>query len=170
MEDEVEIETSRFGKIKIDEAKIIYFTSGILGFPDAKRYVLIPHRKDSPFFWLQAVDVPELAFVVILPKIFFSDFCPELPNEVKREIHLHKGDQVDFLAIVTIPKEAPEKMTVNLLGPIVVNVTRRLARQVILDSRRYPLKEPLLPRLKQNIASGFTPDAEKVPLATTLNK
>ncbi len=164
----MEIETSRFGKIKIDEAKIIYFTTGILGFPEAKRYVLIPHRKDSPFFWLQAVDVPELAFVVILPRIFFPDFCPELPQEVKREIHVREGDEIDFLAIVTIPKEDPEKMTVNLLGPIVVNVTRRLAKQIILDAKRYPLKEPLMPRLRQSAAEGTS--SRECSLAANLAK
>ncbi len=141
----MEIETTRFGKIEIEEGKIIFFTSGILGFPEAKRYVLIPHREDSPFFWLQAVDVPELAFVVVDPKLFFPDYDPELPLEAKKELHLREGDELCFLTIVTIPKEKPEEMTVNLLGPIAVNVSRRLAKQVVLDSRRYPLREPLRP-------------------------
>ncbi len=145
----MKIETTRFGEIEIDEGKIIFFTSGILGFPQAKRYVLLPHRKASPFFWLQAVDVPELAFVVIFPRLFFPEFAPELPAEVKEELHLKPEDELDFLAIVTIPKEDPEAMTVNLLGPIAVNVSRRLAKQVILDARRYPLKEPLLPRIRE---------------------
>jgi len=81
--------------------------------------------------------------------LFFPEFAPELPAEVKEELHLKPGDELDFLAIVTIPKEDPEAMTVNLLGPIAVNVSRRLAKQVILDARRYPLKEPLLPRIRE---------------------
>ena len=144
----MKIETTRFGEIEIDEGKILFFTTGILGFPQAKRYVLIPHRENSPFMWLQAVDVPELAFVVIMPRLFFPEYQPQIPYEAREELHLHKGDEMDLLAIVTIPREAPEEMTVNLLGPIVVNVTRRLAKQVILDARRYPLKEPLMPRLQ----------------------
>ncbi len=141
----MQIETTRFGKIEIEEKKIIFFTSGILGFPEAKRYVLIPHRQNSPFFWLQAVDVPELAFVVVDPRLFFPDYAPKLPPEVLKELHLKEGDELCFLSIVTIPKEKPEEMTVNLLGPVVVNITRRLAKQVVLDARRYPLREPLKP-------------------------
>jgi len=150
----LEIETTRFGKLKIEEGKIIFFTSGILGFPEAKRYVLLPHRENSPFFWLQAVDVPELAFVVVDPKLFFPDYDPKLPPEAKKELHLREGDELCFLTIVTIPKEKPEEMTVNLLGPIAVNVSRRLAKQVVLDARRYPLREPLQPHFHKLASSG----------------
>jgi len=104
----VKIETTRFGEIEIDEGKILFFTTGILGFPQAKRYVLIPHRENSPFMWLQAVDVPELAFVVIMPRLFFPEYQPQIPYEAREELHLHKGDEMDLLAIVTIPREAPD--------------------------------------------------------------
>jgi len=139
------VETTRFGKIKIDESKIIFFTSPILGFPNAKRYVLIPHRENSPFFWLQAIDIPELAFVVIDPSVFFPDYKPKIPPEACKELHLETNDEVCYLAIVTIPKEDPGNLTANLLGPIVINVERRLAKQVVLDPKIYPLKEPLKP-------------------------
>ncbi|NPB09663.1 MAG: flagellar assembly protein FliW [Thermodesulfobacteria bacterium] len=155
----MEIETTRFGKIEIDEKKIIFFPSGILGFPEAKRYVLIPHKEGSPFFWLQAIDVPELAFVVVDPKLFFPDYHPKLPLEAKKELHLHEDDELCFLTIVTIPKENPEEMTVNLLGPIAVNVSRKLAKQVVLDSRRYPLREPLRPHLHK-LGQGERAEAE----------
>ncbi|AEH44337.1 protein of unknown function DUF180 [Thermodesulfatator indicus DSM 15286] len=150
----MEIETTRFGKIKIEEDKIIFFTSGILGFPEAKRYVLIPHREDSPFLWLQAVDVPELAFVVINPELFFPDYRPEIPEEARKELHIKSNDELGFLTIVTIPKENPADITVNLLGPIAVNIPRKLAKQVVLDARRYPLKEPLRPHLSRFNKSG----------------
>jgi len=165
----VEIETTRFGKLEIDESKIIFFTTGILGFPQAKRYVLLPHRENSPFFWLQAIDVPELAFVVIWPRLFFPDYDPALPQEARKELHIREGDEIDFLTIVTIPKDCPEKMTVNLLGPIAINVTRRLAKQIILDARRYPLQEPLTPRIKAVLAQG-TMATQETPFAESLAK
>jgi len=151
----LKINTTRFGEIEIEEDKIIFFPSGILGFPQARRYVLIPHREDSPFCWLQAVDVPELAFVVIDTSMFFPDYKPEIPREAREEIHLREGDEVSFLAIVTIPKENPANVTANLLGPIVVNIPRRLAKQVVLDARKYPLRAPLT-------AAPKNPTQEKV--------
>ncbi|OAG28581.1 flagellar assembly protein FliW [Thermodesulfatator autotrophicus] len=138
----MEIETTRFGKLEIDDSKIIFFPSGILGFPEAKRYVLIPHADDSPFLWLQAVDVPELAFLVILPREVFENYSPDIPKEALKELHFQDGDEIEFLGIVTVPPGKPQEMTVNLMGPIVLNVDKKLAKQVVLD-QDYPLKQPL---------------------------
>ena len=138
----MEIETTRFGKIKIDDSKIIFFPSGILGFPEAKRYVLIPHAENSPFLWLQAVDVPELAFLVIFPRELFENYAPKIPAEALKELHFQNGDELEILGIVTVPGGQPQEMTVNLMGPIVVNVDKKLAKQVVLD-QDYPLKQPL---------------------------
>ena len=138
----MEIETTRFGKIEIDDSKIIFFPSGILGFPEAKRYVLIPHAENSPFLWLQAVDVPELAFLVIFPREFFENYEPQIPTQALKELHFQNGDELEILGIVTVPVGQPQEMTVNLMGPIVVNVDKKLAKQVVLD-QDYPLKQPL---------------------------
>ncbi len=138
------IKTTRFGEIEIDENKIIFFPRGILGFPDQRRFVLLPHREDSPFCWLQAVDDPDLTFVVVNPFVINPDYKPEFKDEVLSGLEIEEGDVIDLLSIVTVPRENPQAMTANLLGPIVINVSKRLAKQVVLDPHKYPLKYPLL--------------------------
>ena len=145
----MQIQTQRFGKIEIDESKIIHFVSEILGFPRSRRYVLIPHRPGSPFFWLQSLEEPDLAFVVTVPRLFFPDYSPELPPEILKKLRYREGEVLDYLVIVYLPKDNPEEMTVNLLGPIAVNVDRKLALQVVLDPNRYSVSEPLKPRLRE---------------------
>ena len=142
----MEIETTRFGTIEIDENKIIRMTQGLLGFPEDRRYVLIPHREDSPFHWLQSVDTPHLAFVVASPGRFFKDYSFEISDDVEKELEIESPEDVDCLVIITVPKENPRGLTANLLGPIVINVKKRLARQVVLDPNIYPVKCPLLPQ------------------------
>ncbi|NPA49969.1 MAG: flagellar assembly protein FliW, partial [Thermodesulfobacteria bacterium] len=137
----MEIETTRFGKLKIDDSKIIFFPSGVLGFPTAKRYVLIPLTDDSPFLWLQAVDIPDLAFLVVFPKEIFEDYDPQIPLETLKDLHVQNGDELEILGIVTVPSNRPQEMTVNLMGPIIVNVDKKLAKQIVLD-QNYPLKQP----------------------------
>ena len=44
----------------------------------------------------------------------------------------------DGSRIVTIPHDDPRKMTVNLLGPIVINVNKMRAVQVVLVSSTSP--------------------------------
>ena len=64
----MKIQTSRFGELEVDERRLIRFEKGILGFPDQQRYALIQTGQDSGFYWLQAVDRADLAFVVCDPR------------------------------------------------------------------------------------------------------
>ncbi len=140
----MEIQTSRFGTINVEEDKIITFVQEILGFPKAKRFVLLPHRENSPFYWLQCLDQPDLAFVVISPAVFVSNYTFDLPDNIQKELELERAEDVVVLVIVTIErKEGASKVTANLLGPIVINEKRRLACQVVLNPNKYPVQFPL---------------------------
>ncbi len=139
----MKVETSRFGTVEVDQDKIIHFTKGILGFPDDKRYILLPHKQNSPFFWLQSIDSPELAFAVINPSLIKSDYLVEIPDEIEKELEIERPDQVDVLVIITIRRGSngkKVKMTANLLGPIVINIEKRLACQLVLDPKKYPVR------------------------------
>ncbi len=137
------IQTSRFGDIEIDEDKIITMTSPILGFPDDRQFILIPHAPDSPFWWLQAVHRPPLAFAVLQAARLNASYEPEIGRLIRDELCLSKDELPEVLVILTVPKGCPEAMTANLLGPIVINTTKRLARQVVLDDSRYDPCWPL---------------------------
>ncbi|MGB9712544.1 MAG: flagellar assembly protein FliW [Dissulfurimicrobium sp.] len=140
----MEIETTRFGRIEIDNEKVITFTREILGFPSDKRYVLFPHRSGSAFYWLQSVDTPWLAFVVMSPQVFCSDYVFELPDSVQKELRLERAEQAFVMVIVTIPKGNPDEITANLLAPLVINMDERLACQVVLDPSMYPVRFPIV--------------------------
>ncbi len=139
----MEIETSRFGTIEIEEEKIITMVRGILGFPEYKKYVLIPHRENSPFHWLQSIEQPDLAFVVISPNRFFDDYVFDISDTVQEELKIESVDQVDVLVIVTISPDNPGEITANLLGPIIINAERKLGCQIVLDPNIYPVRFPL---------------------------
>ena len=87
--------------------------------------------------WLQSLDDPKLAFVVVQPGIFLSDYTPPLQSFVLDELQVTPGNDPEVLVILTIPAGQPHEMTANLLGPVVVNVNKRLAKQVLLDPNRY---------------------------------
>ncbi len=64
----MKLNTKNFGKIEIKEEDIIYFPDGILGFEEEKQFVIINNEDEqNPFHWLQSVQNPELAFVIINP-------------------------------------------------------------------------------------------------------
>jgi flagellar assembly factor FliW len=130
------IKTSRFGEISIDCDKIITFTSPFLGFPNDRSFVLLPHSPKSPFFWLQSTDSPTLAFVVIQPHVIMNNYAPQLPAAIEAELK-NSVEKLELMVVLTIPPGKPREMTANLLGPVVYNTEKRLAKQVILDPNKY---------------------------------
>ena len=65
----------------------------------------------------------------------------ELPPVVLRELAAEEGEPPLVLAIVTLPREPGEPATINLQGPLALNLGQRLGRQVVLDSERFGVRE-----------------------------
>jgi len=131
------IKSSRFGEMVVDQERVITLTSTLPGFPETRRFALRQHSSKSPFMWLQSLDNPELAFVVIEAKRLVPLYDPEIPLGALRELGDSADHGLEMLLILAIPKGKPEAMTANLLGPLVINPATRLAKQVLLDPERY---------------------------------
>ncbi len=130
-------QTSRFGELAVDPEKVISLTSAFPGFPESKRFMLRQHSSKSPFMWLQSLDNPDLAFVVIQASRLVPQYQPKLPPFAIKDLGSPAAGDLDLLLILAIPKGKPEAMTANLLGPVVVNTRKKLAKQVLLDPTQY---------------------------------
>ena len=142
----MKIETTRFGTISIKKEKIINMPFGMLGFPDNKQFIILQHRENPPFFWYQSVDDPALAFVITSPFLFKPDYDVDLDDTLK-EMSWNgeeKNNHLELYIVVNIPKGSPQKMTGNLIGPILINGKVRQAVQVIISNSPYNHKFPLL--------------------------
>lgn len=145
----MDIETIRFGKIEVQEDKVITFPRGILGFAKNKKYILFPHSDNSPFFWLQSVEDGDLAFVVMNPQIVKSDYSVDIDDNVLNELDVKQPEDLEVVCIVTIPRNDPKRMTINLLGPIIINAAGRNAVQVICDKQSYSHRHPVVAQPQQ---------------------
>jgi flagellar assembly factor FliW len=135
-------QSTRFGTFEVKDDAILVFPSGILGFPEWTRYVLLDHDTDAPFKWLQCVEEPQLAFVVLDPVCFKTDYQIVIPLDALIEIHKQDSDELSVVTILTIPSEDPSAVTANLRGPLVMNHRTRLCKQLVLSEdlpTRYPL-------------------------------
>ena len=140
----MKIKTSRFGEMEIEVETILTFPGGLIGFPEQERFIIVRHNPESPFFWLQAVDDPGLAFVIVDPLVFKPDYIVPIPPAVMSAMNATESSKLETFVIVTIPSGQPDAMTANMLGPIVVNSKLRLARQLVLDEKRYSHRYPIL--------------------------
>lgn len=134
------IETSTWGSIEITEEQIYEFPKGIPGFEEENRFALLP-LEESPFEYLQSLKEKELAFVVVDPFVFYSDYEFELPENESQELSLRQ-DQVYIRNIVTL-KDPIENSSLNLLAPIVMNSDLRMGKQIVLHNSSYRTNHPL---------------------------
>lgn len=125
----VQFETSRFGALEVEEERIINFPDGLLGFPDFKRYILMDY-KDTPLKWLQAVDDPDLAFIVTEPAVLFSDYKARLDPATRQYLKLEKDED---LAVLMIIRVEGEQVIANLQGPLFLNAGSMLGAQIVVD-------------------------------------
>ena len=137
----MEIGTSRFGLISVDNDRVITFTKGLLGFPGQSRFALIQTGEENYFFWLQSIDDPALAFVITDPTTFFKDYDVPLREETQLEIELAAPEAAQIFVICN---KIDDWLTGNMLGPIVVNVANHLATQVVLTEKKWTTRQPLL--------------------------
>lgn len=134
--------SDRLGTVEYEDDQVLEFEEGILGFPDLHEYVLIDHEK-GPFIWLQSLEDPGLAFVLVDPWPFFPEYSPDIADEDVEMLELVEPYNFSVFCVVNVPP-APAEITVNLMGPIVVNLNTRKARQVVVMNTDYTTREKLL--------------------------
>ncbi|NIM06522.1 MAG: flagellar assembly protein FliW [Armatimonadetes bacterium] len=137
------IETVRFGELEIDPETILEMPEGLVGIDKAKRFCLLQESSDSAFKWLQMVDEPGLAFVVINPYDFFPDYELEVCESDAELLGMEAPEDAFVLALLTLGPEGRE-ITANLVAPVVIGTKTRRAKQVILEDERYTTKHPLV--------------------------
>ena len=135
----MEILTRDFGKVNIDEDKIIEFPDGIPGFKDEQEFVLLPLDEDSLFVIMQSVNTPELAFITIEPRNIIKDYEFVISEKTEELLQIEGIEDIILLNIVNI-KDKLQDMTINLAAPLVININKNLGKQIILDDSKYPVK------------------------------
>ena len=142
----MQVNTKPFGQIDVDERQKIVFPHGLFGFENLHDFVLLD-ASQQPFFWLQSMEVVEIAFVLIDPRLFRSDYELDVDAEELSEIGLaDTKDRIDF-AIVTIPENS-SKMTANLQGPVIINRRTKVGRQSISRNKKWKVRHLIMDELK----------------------
>jgi flagellar assembly factor FliW len=139
------VTTKAYGEIEIDERQLVNFPSGILGFEKFTRWALLDARQ-KPFYYLQSLELPELAFALIDPFIFRTDYALDIADEVLTEIGVVNPDDAIVFAIVTAPSDGGP-ITANLMGPLIVSRNRRIGMQAVLADSRWHVKHDIMAEL-----------------------
>lgn len=135
---------TRFGSIEFLLEDVFTFPEGLIGFPHLTRFLLVSHSENSPFTWLQSIDEPALAFLTTDPTNFILDFALEIRDEEAENLELTDETPSQVLTTVSIPRGEPESMSLNLAGPIIINLATKVGKQVVVEGEPTQLKRSVL--------------------------
>ncbi len=142
-------DTRLFGEIEIADDKIITVETGMIGFPDMRKFALVfdeAKGDETSIKWFQSMDDPQTAFPVMDPTIIKPDYNPTVSDEILQPLGELNDDNVYVLVTVTVPKKL-EEMSINLKAPIVINIENNKAVQLIVEDD-YPVKYKIYDLLK----------------------
>lgn len=141
----MKIKTKIFGEIEISEEKIVTFQEGIIGFPEMKRFALLHDEErgsGAGVRFLQSLDEPGFAMPVMDPLAVKPDYDPEVDDELLASAGRITEENLLVLVTVSIPGDLTQ-MSVNLQGPIIINIDEHKACQLIVENNSYPVKFPV---------------------------
>jgi flagellar assembly factor FliW len=141
----VKVSTKAYGVIDVDERQKIAISAGLFGFESFKDYILLDAER-QPFYWLQSLDVEQVAFILVNPFLFRPDYELDISDEELSEIGISDPQKALIFSIVTLPADGGP-MTANLQGPLVINRETRQGKQVILTDPRWKTRHNIMDEL-----------------------
>lgn len=124
------IDTTRFGPIEIDDGDVIHFPEGLLGLPSCRDWVLLADAENGSLAWMQSVDRAEIALAVVSPRRFVPSYRMRVARRELEPLGLEHAWAARVLIVVS---KTEQTITLNLKAPLVINLGRRLGRQVITN-------------------------------------
>lgn len=133
------------GRSNMNKESVITFEDGILGFDNLKQYTLLHVEECRPFLWLVSVDNPRVSFAILNPAPYFSDYNPIGSMDAGELASLGFSDikSVETFCIVTLGESAADA-TMNLRGPLLIDMEKKIGRQIVKTEEYYSLHHPLI--------------------------
>lgn len=132
------VQTLLKGPVEVAEDQLTTFVTPLLGFPQLKRW-LFYQTQSGPSYWIQSVDDPKVSFCVLAPFQAGLDPDIELTGEDVADIGAKDASDIDVYTVVVLDPDPAQRRT-NLRAPILVCRATRMAKQVVLQDTRLPIK------------------------------
>ncbi|MGF7050608.1 flagellar assembly factor FliW [Paenibacillus sp. DS2015] len=119
---------------------VVTFPKGLPGFEQLKEYTVQQHNE--LFGNLISVTDESVAFIIVNPFDFYPDYEFDVPDGLLEEIEITSRDEVNVRCIVTWNSDR-NKVTLNLLAPIIINSVKLFGKQIVLQNVPYTTRQLL---------------------------
>jgi flagellar assembly factor FliW len=120
---------------------VIAFPSGLPGFEDCKRFVLLSAGAASPFYCLREADGLRASFLSIDPRVVLADYRTTLNAEDVTRLQADDRAPLLWLSLLTV--DPAGRVFANLRAPVVINPARMIGAQVLPHDALYSLRHPV---------------------------
>jgi len=126
----MKIHTTRFGPLEVDPDEVVFFPEGLIGLEACRRWVFLADAESEAVAWMQSVDQPGVALAVVSPRRFVPDYRMRV---ARRELEPLKLEAIHSAHVLVVAGRTDRSVTLNLKSPLVINLERRLGRQVVAN-------------------------------------
>jgi len=138
----MQINTSRFGLIEIEPEDILLFSRGLFAFENHRHWLLLADAHNDAVAWLQSVSDPEVALPTVSPRKFVPGYQVRILRTQLTPLELAA---LDHAFVLNVLSQNAGQLTVNLKAPVIVNLDRRIGRQIVtVDEQPLQLTLPAL--------------------------
>lgn len=135
----MKIKTKFFGEIDVDENKIIKFHDGIPGFEVNRNFVILDIA-DSSFKCLQSIEEQHVCLLLADPFEYFHDYEIDLQDEDVAALGINSVQDVQVYTVVAFHEE---KVTTNLVAPIIINTRQLKGKQIVFSGTEYSIRQEI---------------------------
>jgi flagellar assembly factor FliW len=133
------VQTGQFGELDYEEECTLQFPRGLPGFEHCRRFVLLNQPSLDPLIHMQSLEIPDLCFLALPVQTIDSAYETELTPEDQRTL----GDTQRTLALALLSVSVDGELTANLLAPVVINLSDRIAVQAVRSDLKYSHQHPV---------------------------
>lgn len=127
----MQINTTRFGSVEVADEDVIRFPAGLPGLNDCTSWVLLADAHHEALGWLQSTQHDDVALAVVTPGQFVAGY--EL-RVGRAELGSELSERQHELHVLVIVGKNQRGITLNLKAPLVIDLAKRVGRQVVASS------------------------------------
>ncbi len=124
--------TVRFGELDYNQNDVVVLSNGLVGMPHLHNWLLMDMGEDHAMKWFQSLDRGDFGFPVTQPFFFLEDYDIELDPESLAGIGNQSEDDIAIMIITTV-HTGGDKVTGNMMAPLVIDVASHQGIQLTLD-------------------------------------
>ncbi|WP_027702928.1 flagellar assembly protein FliW [Metaclostridioides mangenotii] len=119
----------------------VEFRKPLLGFDNLNKFEILEVEANPLFKEINSTEDENISFLSISPFAVDEDYEIDLSDSDIEELEIENPEDVILLNIITLG-ESLATSTVNMRAPIVLNINKELASQIVIQNDKYDIRTP----------------------------